>query len=61
MAYIHEQLSRGTALLQAKGGYTKERLRQVIMVVVSRKQYPLLEHEVLRDRPERVHYRDRHR
>ena len=38
------------ALLQAKGGYTKEQ-RQVIMVVVSRKQYPLLEHEVLRIDP----------
>ena len=34
MAYIHEQLYRGTTLLQAKGGYTKEQ-RQVIMVVVS--------------------------
>ena len=50
MAYIHEQLYRGTTLLEAKGGYTKEQ-RQVIMVVVSRKQYPLLEHEVLRIDP----------
>ena len=49
-AYIHEQLYRGTTLLEAKGGYTKEQ-RQVIMVVVSRKQYPLLEHEVLRIDP----------
>ena len=40
----------GTTLLEAKGGYTKEQ-RQVIMVVVSRKQYPLLEHEVLRIDP----------
>lgn len=48
--YIHQDLYRGTTLLQAKGGFTKEN-KTVIMVVVSKKQYPMLEHEVLKYDP----------
>ncbi len=36
--YIHNNLYRGTTILQAKGGYTNED-REVIMTVVKRNQY----------------------
>ena len=50
LAYIHQELYRGTTILSGHGGYTHEN-RPVIMVVVSKKQYPLLEHEVLKVDP----------
>ena len=50
LAYIHEVLYRGTTILEGHGGYTGEK-RPVIMVVVSKKQYPLLQHEVLKVDP----------
>ncbi len=50
LAFIHQELYRGTTILQGRGGFTKEH-RPVIMVVVSKKQYPMLEHEVLRVDP----------
>lgn len=43
--YIHQNLARGTTILRGYGGYTHED-RPVIMVVVSKKQYPLLQYEV---------------
>lgn len=50
LTYIHEVLYRGTTILEGYGGYTGEK-RPVIMVVVSKKQYPLLQHEVLKVDP----------
>lgn len=50
LSYIHQELYRGTTILQGHGGFTQEN-RPVIMVVVSKKQYPLLEHEVLKVDP----------
>lgn len=50
LAFIHQELYRGTTILQGHGGFTQEE-RPVIMVVVSKKQYPLLEHEVLKVDP----------
>lgn len=50
LEYIHKDLYRGTTILSGHGGYTHEN-RPVIMVVVSKKQYPLLEHEVLKVDP----------
>lgn len=50
LQYIHQELARGTTILSGHGGYTHEQ-RPVIMVVVSKKQYPMLEHEVLKVDP----------
>ena len=41
MAEIHEKLERGSTIMTATGGYTKEE-RPVIYVVISQKQYPEL-------------------
>ena len=43
MDAIHDQLERGTTILEATGGYSSEK-RPVIMVVVAQKQLPELEH-----------------
>ena len=41
MSEIHEKLERGSTIMTATGGYTKEE-RPVIYVVISQKQYPEL-------------------
>lgn len=51
MKEIHEHLERGTTILQAMGGYSKEQ-KPVIMVVVSKKQLPELQHMVAHCDPE---------
>ena len=43
--YLMEQMSRGVTILSGKGGYTKQE-RPVLMCVISRKEYPLVEQEV---------------
>ncbi len=40
--YIHDELYRGTTLLNAKGGYTNQQ-RDVILTVVSKRQYVVLD------------------
>lgn len=42
MEIIHKELERGTTILQATGGYSEE-CKPVLMAVVSKKQYPLLQ------------------
>ena len=48
---IYQDLGRGATILEAKGSYTSEN-RPVLMVCVSKKQYPLLSHEISRIDPE---------
>ena len=43
--YIHNALERGTTIIAAKGGYTKEN-KDVIMTVISKAQYGQLEKEI---------------
>ncbi len=43
---IHEDLDRGSTLIEARGGYTGES-RPIILSVISKNQYPVLEREVL--------------
>lgn len=51
MDKIHEQLYRGTTILNAMGGYSKQN-KPVIMVVVSKKQLPELQYMVAHEDPE---------
>lgn len=51
MDKIHETLERGTTILQAMGGYSKEK-KPVVMVVVSQKQLPELQHMIAHIDPE---------
>lgn len=51
MDKIHAQLERGTTILQAMGGYSKEK-KPVIMVVVSKKQLPELQYMIAHEDPE---------
>lgn len=51
MDKIHDQLERGTTILQAMGGYSKGN-KPVIMVVVSKKQLPELQYMVAHEDPE---------
>ena len=48
---IYQDLGRGATILEAKGSYTSEN-RPVLMVCVSKKQSPLLSHEISRIDPE---------
>lgn len=43
---IHETLDRGTTVIQARGGFTGTE-RPVILSVISKNQYPILEREVM--------------
>ncbi|MCF0105161.1 MAG: YitT family protein, partial [Holdemanella sp.] len=43
--YILEDMSRGVTILEGKGAYTNES-RQVLMAVVEKKEYPILERTV---------------
>lgn len=38
---IHAQLGRGTTLMDAQGGFTKE-VRKIVLVVITKNQYPAL-------------------
>ena len=38
---IHSRLERGTTLLEAEGGFTREK-RKIVLVVITKKQYPEL-------------------
>ncbi|WP_416325743.1 YitT family protein [[Eubacterium] hominis] len=51
MKKIHDQLERGTTILQAMGGFSKEK-KPVIMVVVSKKQLPELQYMIAHEDPE---------
>lgn len=51
MNKIHEELDRGTTILEAKGGYSNDP-KPVIMVVVVNKQFPQLQHLVHHIDPE---------
>lgn len=51
MDKIHDELERGTTLLEGTGGYSKTS-KPVIMVVVSKKQFPILQHLVTKLDPE---------
>ncbi|MEF2608418.1 MAG: YitT family protein [Faecalicoccus sp.] len=48
--YLMETMSRGVTVLSGKGGYTAQE-RPVLMCVLSRKEYPLVEQEVNRIDP----------
>ena len=43
--YIHDELSRGTTIIKAKGGYTNNE-KDVILTVIEKKQYRQLEKEL---------------
>ena len=45
MNKVHERLERGTTILEANGGYSNER-KPVLMVVVTKKQLPELQHMI---------------
>ena len=38
---IHSELERGTTLIEAQGGYTHEK-RKIVLVVITKNQYPAL-------------------
>lgn len=44
-AYVHEHMERGSTILNARGGYTGDQ-RDVLLVVITQKQYPELAHRV---------------
>lgn len=46
LSVIHDEIDRGTTILQAQGGYTGE-VRPVIMTVVMKNQYPQLNSKIL--------------
>lgn len=48
---IHDELERGTTILEAMGGYSNEK-KPVIMVVVAQKQLPSLQHLIHHIDPE---------
>lgn len=49
-AYLMDTLSRGVTVLSGKGGYTSQE-RPVLMCVLSRKEYPVVEQEINRIDP----------
>ena len=49
-AYLMDTLSRGVTVLSGKGGYTSQE-RPVLMCVLSRKEYPMVEQEINRIDP----------
>ena len=51
MDMIHDELERGTTIIQAMGGFSKEK-KPVIMVVVSKKQLPQLQYMIAHADPE---------
>ena len=51
MTTIHDQLERGTTILEATGGYSKGN-KPVIMVVVAKKQLPELQYMIMHVDPE---------
>ena len=48
--YLMNTMSRGVTILSGKGGYTQQE-RPVVMCVISRKEYPLVEQEINRIDP----------
>ena len=49
-AYLMDTMSRGVTVLSGKGGYTSQE-RPVLMCVLSRKEYPVVEQEINRIDP----------
>lgn len=51
MQEVHEQLSRGTTIYEAKGGFSQAE-KPVLMVIVDKKEYAKLQHIVMHIDPE---------